>query len=201
VPDVVPNRSERLLTSISHEDERSRIASEKIPEANDSAAGSVIKPDPQVARWKEMAIERSDPRFKAADLSEEEFIGIMTEHPDSEPVGLLEPFMETNQWKAHSEHALIEPLEGYSLRYSPGAGDELDVYLLFHDELVGIYCGEMLFIEPGHRKQELGRELILAGFAQTPWKNKVRKVTPAGKRSFEKAYRFVTETVRRLDAN
>ena len=66
-----------------------------------------------------------------------------------------------------------------------------EVFLLFDDQLVGVFHGDTVTVDPDHRGRHLSRELILAGFAQAPWKNKERKVTEAGKAALEGAYRFV----------
>jgi len=60
-----------------------------------------------------------------------------------------------------------------------------------------------LTVDEDHKGKGLGSELILAGYAQSPWKNlKGRKVTEGGAATLRKAYRLakvVTEAQREDD--
>jgi GNAT superfamily N-acetyltransferase len=53
-------------------------------------------------------------------------------------------------------------------------------------------------VDEGHQGKGLGSELILAGFAQAPWKDlKDRKVTEAGAATLRSAYRLAKEATKR----
>ena len=142
-----------------------------------------------------MAVDRTDSRLKAAELTESEFLGTLEVHPDNDAYGLLDAFseMEPKPWVSLPARPLIEPREGYTLRYAPCIKPEPEGFLLFKDQLIGLFLGDTATIDPDYRGKHLSRELILAGFDQAPWKNKKQKVTEAGKAALESAYRFSKE--------
>lgn len=137
-----------------------------------------------------MTIDRNDPRLRAADLSESEFVGSIILHPDTGE-DLLEVYREIAPWQTVPAQHLIEPRDGYELRCNPKLRSEPQVFLVFEGQLAGVFEGDTLTIGSDHRGLHLSRELILAGFAQAPWKDiKNRKVTAAGEAALRSAYRF-----------
>lgn len=138
-----------------------------------------------------MPMPEDDPRLKAAELSEHEFVGDLIVHSDNNADGLLDVYREIAPWTALPDQPLIEPREGYCLRYDPRTRREPLVFLVFRGELVGVFENDTLTIDPDHRARHLSRELILAGFVQAPWKDlKNRKVTEAGAAALRSAHKF-----------
>lgn len=140
-----------------------------------------------------MGIDRTDPRLQAASLSESDFLGTLVVHPDNDAGEMLEVYRLESPWARLPDQPLIESRAGYTLRYLPKQRPEPLVFLVFESELVGVFEGDTMTIDSGHRGKKLSRELILAGFAQAPWRNKQdRKVTEAGEAALRSAYRFAT---------
>lgn len=138
-----------------------------------------------------MLPQADDPRLRAAGLSEQEFIGDLIIHSDNSADGLLEVYREDALWRRLSDQALLKAQHGYFLRYELQPQPEPVVFLVFKGDLVGVFHNDTLTIDPKHRGRHLSRELILAGYAQAPWKDmKQRKVTKAGAAALRSAYRF-----------
>lgn len=144
-------------------------------------------------------IDRTDLRLKAAELSEQEFTGTLHIHPDAD-VELLDIYREQSLWTNLPAKPLIEAREGYVLRYASGQRAAPLAFLVFENQLVGVFESDTLMIDPLHRKKHLSRELILAGFAQAPWKDlQNRKVTEAGAAALRSAHKFATEVAQKLN--
>src|SRR5437870_4999818 len=137
-----------------------------------------------------MTIDRNDPRLRAAELSEQEFTGTLEIYEDTNPE-FLDVYPESS-WTTLPVQPLIEARDGYELRYKAALKYGPLVFLVFKGELMGVFHGDTLLIDPAHRGKHLSRELILAGFAQSPWKNpKDRKVTKAGQAALRSAHAFI----------
>ena len=146
-------------------------------------------------KGKPIPVPENDPRLNAAELSEDEFVGHLIPHCDNNADGLLEVYRKVAPWNSLPDHPLIQPREAYSLRYDPHPRGEPLVFLVFQRDLVGVFENDTLIIDPDHRGAQLSRELILAGFAQAPWKNlKNRKVTKAGAAALRSAHKFARVT-------
>ena len=144
-----------------------------------------------------MPLPKNDPRLKAAELSEHEFVGDLIIHSDNNAEGLLDVYREMAPLTALPDQPLIKPREGYCLRYDLRPQRAPLVFLVFQCELVGIFENDTLTIDPDHRGRHLSRELILAGFAQAPWKDlKNRKVTEAGAAALRSAHEFARASSR-----
>ena len=144
-------------------------------------------------------IDISDPRLKAAELSEQEFTGTLDLHQDTD-ADFLDIYREQTSWTNLPAKPLIKACEGYVFRYAPGLIAAPLAFLVFENQLVGVFAGDTLMIDSRHRGKYLSRELILAGFAQAPWKNlQNRKVTKAGAAALRSTHKFVTEVVGTLD--
>lgn len=139
-------------------------------------------------------INRHDPRLKAAELSEPEFVGKVVLYEDI-IIGaeeLLDTYKHARLWKNLPEQSLIEARENYTLRYDPNFQGYPLVFLVYQgDQLVGVFEHDTIVIHPSHQRKHLSRELILAGFAQAPWKDlENRQVTESGKRALRGAHAF-----------
>jgi hypothetical protein len=69
-----------------------------------------------------VAVDSADPRMRAAELTESEFLGTLEVHCDNDAYELLDIFteMEPNPWVSLPDRFLLEPREGYRLRYAAG---------------------------------------------------------------------------------
>jgi hypothetical protein len=124
-----------------------------------------------VTSGRKSTIDANDPRLRAADLSESEFVGTLDLHPDNNADQLLYAYRsEFLSWAHFPVQPFLEPHAGYVLRYNPSPQPAPLVFLGFEDNLVGIFEHDTLAIDQSHRGKHLSGELILAGFAQTPWK-------------------------------
>jgi len=148
-----------------------------------------------------MRNDQTDPRLYAANLTQEDFIGEIEYSGEASPSDeLVEELQKVNGWSMLNEHQLLEPLEGYMLRYNVPS-DSHCVYLLHGSEMVGFFHEtDSLVIHSEHQRKGLGKELVLAAFAQKPWKNPQRKATSAGKRTLENAYILACRIQQRLSA-
>ena len=146
-----------------------------------------------------MRNEQTDPRLDAAKLTQEDFIGEIDNSGDASPSDeLVEALQEMNSWTMLHEHQLLDPREGYVLRYNVPS-DSHCVYLLHDNEMVGFFHEtDSLVIHSEHQGKGLGKELVLAAFAQKPWKKPQRKATSAGTRTLENAYRLARRAQQRL---
>ncbi len=135
----------------------------------------------------------TDPRLLAADLTEQEFLGDLKLH--SHPGGdFVDAYRDAYPWSKLPSHPLIHPNEGYILHYDSAPRMTPLVFLEYKDELVGVFENDNLTVAEDHQRKGLGSELILAGFAQAPWKDlKDRKVTEAGAATLRRAYRLAKE--------
>lgn len=159
---------------------------------------SVVWPNEVIGHY--MRNQQTDPRLDAANLTQEDFIGEMEYSGDASPAdALVEALQNMNQRTKLHEHQLLEPRDGYVLRYNVPS-DSHCVYLLYNNKMVGFFHEtDSLVIHSEHQGKGLGKELVLAAFAQKPWKNPQRKVTSAGKRTLKSAYRFACQAVK-IDA-
>ena len=141
-----------------------------------------------------MNIDQTDPRLAAADLTRKEFIGEIVDSGHATPFDdLVEEFRKIKEWTMLQEHQLLEPRDGYVLRYN-FPSDSHCVYLLHDNVMVGFfYETDTLFIHSEHRGKGLGKELILAAFAQKPWRDPKRPVSIAGRKTLERAYSLVCQ--------
>jgi GNAT superfamily N-acetyltransferase len=148
-----------------------------------------------------MRNEQTDPRLDAANLTQEDFIGEIEDSGDASPSDeLVEHLQKMNRWTMLNEHNLLEPCEGYVLRYNVPS-DSHCIYLLHDNEMVGFFHEtDSLVIHSEHQGKGLGKELVLAAFAQKPWKKPQRKATSAGKRTLENAYRLACRAQQRLSS-
>lgn len=144
-------------------------------------------------------VNRTDSRLRAAELTEEEFLGTIERHSDT-AVNLLDAYREWRSlWARLPDMPLMEPHDGYSLRYDSCSQLRL-VFLVCNDELVGVYHDDNFAMDPATPVKGLSHELILAAFAQVPWKNiPNRKVTNAGETALRRAHKFVRDIVRKLE--
>jgi hypothetical protein len=102
-------------------------------------------------------------------------------------------------WLGLPSHELLCPCEGYVLHYDPKPRAAPLVFLAFEGELVGVFESDNLTVADSHQGSRLGPELILAGFAQAPWKDlKERKVTEAGAGALRSAHRLAKEVLVKL---
>lgn len=146
-----------------------------------------------------MPLPANDPRLKAAELTEKQFVGEVLVHSDNDALGLLDAYVDL-PWNKLPPQALIEPKPGYTLHYSPPPPRL--VYLAHDGKLVGVFHDDNLTIDEDHRGLKLSRELILAGFAQVPWMDlKNRKVTNAGEAALRGAHKYVREIKAKIDAD
>lgn len=133
----------------------------------------------------------TDLRLSATDLKLEEFLGEL--HNEGDAIfsdGMIEFLRNEPSWQDVPEHSLLFPLHGYSLRYDLASANHR-VYLMHENVVVGCFMEtDSLIVHSEHQGNGLGRELVLAAFAQKPWKNPKRMVTAAGKKTFEGAYRL-----------
>jgi ribosomal protein S18 acetylase RimI-like enzyme len=136
-----------------------------------------------------MRNEQIDPRLDAANLTREDFIGEIEFSGDACPADtLVEELQRLNQWTMLHEYQLLEERDGYVLRYNVPS-DSHCVYLLHDNIMVGFFLEtDSLVIHSEHQGKGLGKELVLAAFAQKPWKKPQRKATSAGKKTLENAY-------------
>ena len=141
-----------------------------------------------------MSNEQTDPRLKAANLTREDFIGEIEYSGDASPSdALVEELQKMNQWTMLQEHQLLEPRDGYVLRYNVPS-DSHCVYLLHDNIMVGFFHEtDSLVIHSEHQGKGLGKELVLTAFAQKPWYKPQRKATSAGKRTLKNAYSLVCQ--------
>jgi hypothetical protein len=141
-------------------------------------------------KYPAVSISKDDLRIKAAELTESEFLGNLEIYPH--PGGdFLEAYRNADSWRNLPQHKLMEPRDGYVLHYESRPRSYPLVFLAFNGELVGVFESDNLTIDSSHQEKHLSRELILAGFAQAPWKSQQgRKVTEAGAAALRSAYRF-----------
>ena len=142
-----------------------------------------------------MRNEQKDPRLNAANLTKEDFIGEIKDSGDASPSFdvLVEELQGMNGWTMLHEHQLLEPRDGYVLRYN-FPSDSHCVYLLHNNKIVGFFREtDSLVIHSEHQGKGLGKELVLAAFAQKPWKKPQRHATSSGKRTLENAYRLACQ--------
>lgn len=137
----------------------------------------------------------ADLRLSAAELTLEEFLGELHDKGDAAgfPDEMIKLMRKVSPWQDLPEHSLLIPLVGYSLRYDLASSNH-KVFLVYESEIVGCFIEtDSLIIHSEHQGNALGRELVLAAFAQKPWKNPERKVTAAGRKTLERAYRLAQE--------
>jgi GNAT superfamily N-acetyltransferase len=137
-----------------------------------------------------------DPRLLAAELTEQEFLGDLTVYPHP-GIDFLNAYREAYPWSKLPACPLICPKDGYILHYDPACRATPLVFLGCKGELVGVFENDNLTVAEDHQRKGLGSELILAGFAQAPWKDlKDRKVTEAGAAALRHAYQLAKKVTR-----
>jgi GNAT superfamily N-acetyltransferase len=148
-----------------------------------------------------MQVARIDPRLGAACLTLEEFVGRIEGGSDIfNPDELLALYQNEDFWAASPELPLLFPVSGYSLRCKvPSEAHE--VFLIHSRTVVGFFVEtDSLVVRSDHQGKGLGSELILAAFAQKPWRSPVRKASPAGQKALSKAHGLACEAQRSLQA-
>jgi hypothetical protein len=145
-----------------------------------------------------VGVNKSDPRLRAADITEQEFVGDVEVHPHS-GMDFIDAYKDM-PWAMLPAQSLIQPRDGYTLHYDPHPRPEPLVFLGCEGDLVGVFEHDNLTIKSEHQGKGLSRELILAGFSQAPWKNmKNRKVTEGGEKALRSAHRFAKESLAELN--
>lgn len=139
-------------------------------------------------------VPKADPRLFAATLTEQEFVGELLIHSHT-GMDFLDAYrgVYADTFSTLPCQPLIRPQEGYTLHYNPA--QKRPLAFLGHDgELVGVFEGDNCTVADDHQRKGLGSELVLAGYAQSPWKNlKNRKVTEGGAATLHRAYRLAKE--------
>lgn len=141
----------------------------------------------------------TDPRLLAAELTEQEFLGDLKVYPHP-GIDFLDAYRDAYPWSKLPTCPLICPKDGYILHYDPARRATPLVFLGYTGELVGVFENDNLTVDADHQSKGLGSELILAGFAQAPWKDlKDRKVTEAGAATLRRAYRLAKKVTRNAE--
>jgi hypothetical protein len=138
-----------------------------------------------------MAISPIDPRLSAADLALEEFVGSIVVCGDVFPGDEFLDTFPRKCWESLPEHALLRPVDGYSLRATVPSTSH--AAFLIHDQiLVGIFMEtDTLVLHGDHQGKGLGQELVLLAFAQKPWRSiQGRKVSDAGRKTLCRAHQL-----------
>ena len=133
----------------------------------------------------------SDPRLSAATLTLDDFLGTIQDEGDASMTdSVIESLRENPEWLQFDEHELLRPQHGYKLRYNV-PNDSHCAYLLFHGEMVGLFHEtDSLIVHSEHWGNGLGKELVLAAFAQRRWTSPSRKATAAGRKALEDAHKL-----------
>jgi GNAT superfamily N-acetyltransferase len=147
---------------------------------------------------RETELPASDLRLLAAELTEDEFVGELQIHKHT-GIDFLDAY-RGDYGATFSKlpcHPFIRPREGYTLHYDSARRKTPLVFLGYKGELIGVFESDNLTVDEDHQGNGLGSELILAGYAQAPWKSlKDRKVTEAGAATLRKSYRLAKEAAK-----
>jgi len=82
---------------------------------------------------------QTDRRLDAADLTQEDFIGEIEYCGDALPLdSLVEDLQKEKQWALLHEHQMLEPRDGYVLKYNVPSRSHC-VYLLHDNIMVGFF--------------------------------------------------------------
>lgn len=131
----------------------------------------------------------SDQRLNAANLTLDRFLGDVVINGDPLPG---DDYLETLTkviWERLPEHALLRPIDGYSLRGAVPNSSHA-AYLIYNQAVVGLFLErDVLLVHSVHQGQGLGQELVLLAFAQKPWRSlEGRKVSNAGHKTLQRAH-------------